>query len=79
MDESTLREILEDDLGCDLEGVDGDTELFSTGVVDSFALVTLMVRLENETGMRINPADVTLENFDTMNRICAFVDRSTAT
>lgn len=73
MDEPKLREILEDDLGCDLDGVESDTLLFSTGIVDSFALVTLMMQLEQETGVKINPGDVTLENFDSMERILAFV------
>ena len=76
INENSLREILEDDLGCDLEGVDSDTLLFSTGVVDSFALVTLMTRLEQQVGIRIGPADVTLENFDSINRILTFLARS---
>lgn len=76
IDESTLREILEADLGCDLDGIDSETLLFSSGVVDSFALVTLMMRLEQEARMRISPVDVTLENFDSIARILAFVGRA---
>lgn len=78
IDEHSLREILEDDLGCDLEGVGSDSLLFSTGLVDSFALVTLMTRLEQEAGIRIGPGDVTLENFDSIGRILAFLARSGA-
>lgn len=79
MDEARLREILEDDLGCDMDGVESDTLLFSTGIVDSFALVTLMMQLEQETGMKINPGDVTLENFDSMQRIIAFAQSAGST
>jgi acyl carrier protein len=75
-DAARLREILEDDLGCDLDGVTDETLLFSAGIVDSFALVTLMMHLEKEAGIAISPAEVTLENFDSIARILAFVGRA---
>lgn len=34
-----------------------------------------MVFVEQETGLNISPGDVTLENFDTVARITAFVAR----
>lgn len=74
--EARLREILEDELGCDLAAVKNDTLLFSTGIVDSFALVTLMMHIERENGIGVNLSDVTLENFDSIDRIIAFVGRS---
>jgi acyl carrier protein len=78
IDEARLREILEDELGCDLTGVRADTLLFSSGIVDSFALVTLMMTLEKEAGFRVNPGDVVLENFDSIDRILAYVSRNAA-
>lgn len=78
IDEPRLREILEDDLGCDLDGVEAETLLFSTGIVDSFALVTLMMTIEKEAGIRVNPGDVVLENFDSIARILGFIARTTA-
>jgi acyl carrier protein len=74
----TLVEFLETELGVDMEGVGGDDPLFSSGLVDSFALVTLMMHLEREGGFRINPADVTLDNLDTIDRILGFCNRVTA-
>lgn len=74
--ENLLKEILEDDLGIELDGIESDTLLFSSGIVDSFALVTLMMRIEQETGLKINPSDVTLENFDSMQRMVSFVERA---
>lgn len=71
-----LREILEDELGCDLEDVQDDDLLFSTGIVDSFALVTLMLNIEKEAGIKIAPGEVVLENFDSIERIVAFVERT---
>lgn len=78
LDAERLREILEDDLGCELDDVANDDKLFSTGIVDSFALVTLMMHIEKEAGIKIAPGDVVLENFDSVDRIVAYVERSLA-
>ena len=73
-----LREFLEVELGVDLDGIEDTTPLFSSGIVDSFALVTLMMHLESEGGFRINPVDVTLDNLDTIERILAYCARIAA-
>lgn len=75
IDRTQLVDLLETELGVDMEDIDDDTALFSSGIVDSFALVTLMMRLEKQGGFRINPADVTLDNLDTLGRILAYCDR----
>jgi acyl carrier protein len=73
-----LLAFLEDDLGVDIQDVDEDTPLFSSQLVDSFALVTLMMFLEREAGIRIAPADVNLDNMDTIGRMLAYANRVTA-
>ncbi len=72
-----LLAFLEDDLGVDIQDVDEDTPLFSSQLVDSFALVTLMMFLEREAGIRIAPADVNLDNMDTIGRMLAYANRVT--
>ena len=74
----SLLEFLEEDLGVDIDGVDADTPLFSSQLVDSFALVTLMMFLEKQTGIRIAPTDVNLDNMDTIGRMIAYVERVTS-
>lgn len=71
----SLLSFLEEDLGVEVAEVDSDTPLFSSQLVDSFALVTLMMFLEREAGIRIAPADVNLDNMDTIGRMLAYVDR----
>lgn len=71
----TLIEFIEDEVGVDTSKVNEDTLLFSTGIVDSFALVTLMSFVETQTGIRMEMADVTLENFDSVNRMIAYIKR----
>lgn len=78
IDAALVSTFLEDDLGADLSEIENDTALFSGGIIDSFALVNLMMFLETEGGFRINPADVNLDNLDTIDRIVAFAARCQA-
>jgi acyl carrier protein len=71
-----ILNFLSDDLGVDTAGITPDALLFSTGVIDSFGLVTLMTFLEGEYNIRIKPADVNLDNFDSISRILDYVQRS---
>jgi acyl carrier protein len=75
IERQTLVDFLETELGVEMDGIENDTPLFSSGIVDSFALVTLMMHLEREGGFRINPADVTLDNLDSIDRILAYCNR----
>jgi acyl carrier protein len=75
IDRTDLRRYLAGELGLDVGSVEDDTPLFSSGMVDSFALVKLIVWLEDRTGIRVGPLDVTLENLDTVERMLAYVAR----
>ncbi|WP_245709784.1 acyl carrier protein [Ruegeria halocynthiae] len=55
------------------EQIDPDTELFSTGILDSVAMMNMITFVEEKARIDIHPADVTLENFDTINRIVALI------
>lgn len=71
-----LRNFLIEELALDGEEITADTLLFSSGLVDSFALVTLMTYIENDGGVTIVPTDVKLENFDSISRILAYLASS---
>ena len=49
--------------------------LFSSGIVDSFAPITLLTFLESPWGFRIGPLEVNLDNFDSVERILQFAER----
>jgi acyl carrier protein len=70
-----LMEFLEHELAVDVTDVQEHTPLFSAGIVDSFAVISLMTYLETEGGIRIDPDDVNLENMDSIGRILDFVAR----
>jgi acyl carrier protein len=57
---------------------DVQTPLFSSNMLDSFSMVDLIMFLEKSTGMRLNPADVTLDNLDSIERILDFVSKQAA-
>ena len=78
-DEARLRDILENEIGCNLDRVKNDTLLFSSAIVDSFALVTLLTHIEEEGGFRVSLSDLVLENFDSIDRILAYVARNQKT
>ena len=70
---SMLNTYLRDDLDVDFVDLTDDSALFSSGIIDSFALVSLMALLEDKGGIRISPSDVNVENFDSITRMMNFV------
>ena len=73
-----LVAFLEQELAVDTTNIEDTTPLFSAGIVDSFAIISLMTYLETESGISIDPVDVTLENMDSIQRIMNFVSRVNA-
>lgn len=55
------------------EEVSEETLLFSSGALDSIAMITLITFVEQESGVEVRADEVTLENFDTPSRIYRFV------
>lgn len=56
-----------------IANVTEQTPLFSDGTIDSIGMIDLITFIETKTGIAVDQADVTLENFDTIERILAFV------
>ena len=74
LDRKSLRRFLQEKQGLEPEDFDDDTLLFSSGLIDSFSMVDLIMFIEEAAGFRVHPADVTLNNFDSIDRILAFVE-----
>jgi acyl carrier protein len=64
---------LREELKVATEGIAPETPLFSTGRVDSFAMVDLIAFLEQEYRFRFDPLDITLDHLDSVARIAAYV------
>lgn len=73
-----LFEFINTKLGVDTSSMDESTLMFSTGMVDSFSLISLITFIEKQAGFRMNPMEVSLENMDSVERILAYVERKNA-
>ena len=71
----SLLNFFETDLGIDITDIVSSTLVFSSGIIDSFALVSLLMFIEKEENIRINPGDVTLQNMDSIDRILSYAIR----
>jgi len=57
------------------EEINYDTPLISSGYVDSFSMVSLLVFLENKFKIKIPPSKATPEAFDSVNKIVDLVNQ----
>ncbi len=60
------------------EPVGADTDLLLTGAVDSLGVVRITQWMEDNLGTQVDPLDVTLENFQTVDRMVAYVTSKSA-
>ena len=52
--------------------ISDDEPLFSGGIIDSMDLLELVVIVETKFETKISPGQLTLENFDSINKIVKF-------
>ncbi|MBN2632217.1 MAG: acyl carrier protein [Bacteroidales bacterium] len=57
------------------ENITYDSPLISSGYVDSFSMVSLLVFLENKFKIKIPPSKATPEAFDSVNKIVELVNQ----
>ena len=72
-----LLSYLRERIGVDVDELTDDTLLFSTGVLDSFSMVDLIMFIESETAVKMRPSDVRLDNLDSIQCILAYADAVT--
>ena len=58
--------------------VEGNTDLLLTGTVDSLGVVQIVQWIEARLGRRIDPIDVVLDNFQTVDAMVRFCSRVNA-
>lgn len=72
---SVLRLTLAERFNLDADSVKDETELFSSGMLDSFAMLELVSVVEEMRASRVRPIDVNLDNFDSISRIITYFER----
>lgn len=72
--ESALTSFVQDELLGDRPelSLTPDDDLLGSGLVDSLGVMRIVQFLDLEHGVRVQPADITLENFLTVRRIAAY-------
>jgi acyl carrier protein len=60
-------------LGLDITGIDEETPLFSSGVIDSAGMADLIAFIESASHVRFEPDDISLDNLDSIGRILDFI------
>jgi acyl carrier protein len=62
----------------DKDRLDDNAALFSGGLIDSLSVMELVCFVEREIGRTVPPSEITLENFDSINRIVRFAEALTS-
>lgn len=70
--EQQVLVFLRDSLEFDAD-IDADTELFSSGELDSVSMLQLITFVEQTAKIEVSREEVTLENFDSVRRIVRYV------
>ncbi len=70
----TVRQMLIEEFGLD-EDLAPDTLLFSSNLLDSLNSIEVISLVEAKMGVRISPLDVSLDDFDSVDRITATINR----
>lgn len=71
-----LAQFLHEEMGVAATDLGEDTLLFSSGVLDSFSMVEMLMFIEREAGLRLDPMEVSLDNLDSIGRVMAFLARA---
>jgi len=75
MKDLVLNYVIKEYIDDDDATITYETPLISSGYVDSFSMVSLLVFLENKFKIKIPPSKATPEAFDSVNNIVALVNQ----
>ena len=58
-----------------IDEVASDESFLASGILDSLGIMQLVAFVESELGIKVPEADLVPENFDSVARITAFIER----
>lgn len=70
-----LLDYFSDELFIDTSDVAPDTLLFSSGLIDSFNMINLIMFIEETCQTTVKPPEITLDNLDSIDRILSFLKK----
>ena len=72
--QETVIEIFEDVLGPDEIREDLDLNLFETELLDSLAIIEVLLEIENRLGIELQPTDLERKDMSTVNNLVKFLE-----
>jgi len=75
--ESQLQQYLAENILFSENGFEysNDTSLVHDGLIDSTGVLELMLYVESTFGIKVDPLEVTPENFDSVNKLASYIRR----
>ena len=73
-----LLDYFSNELFIDTSDVANDTLLFSSGLIDSFNMINLIMFIEETCQTTVKPPEITLDNLDSIDRILSFLEKRAA-
>ena len=70
-----VREMLSRSMNIDTTNLKDDDHLFSSGLIDSFALLELITVIESTFSIRITPDNAVIENLDSITGIASLIEK----
>ncbi len=67
-----LRSFICEKTWVEQDELEDDAPLFSSGIIDSLDLLDLVVLVESELNTKVTPGQLSLANFDSINKIIGF-------
>lgn len=74
--ETKVRSEIEALAACEIS--DPDAEIFKSGLLDSLNILNIIIFIENEFSLTINPFDINLDTLGSINRICDYIEAKRA-
>lgn len=53
---------------------DLDLDLFEAGLLDSLAIIEVILKIEDELGIKLQPTDLEREDMSTVNKLTTFLE-----
>jgi len=73
-----LIDFISEHFQLDRDYLESDLPLFSSSLLDSTSMITLVSFVEEKTGLTVDAGDLTLDNFDTVSAILSFYNTTRA-
>ena len=70
-----IKKFIEESLEVDMSSVTDSEELFTSGLIDSFALIELLGFLESELNFTVDFAEMMVDDFDTIDALVKLVEQ----